>query len=70
MSYIEECFAGAAQEFLICITIHKAAHVGVPTGELYVRVSLDKMTKSTKSQPNTENPFFNEVGRICSMPNI
>ncbi|KAH8319290.1 hypothetical protein KR067_002918 [Drosophila pandora] len=60
MSYIEECFAGAAQEFLICITIHKAAHVGVPTGELYVRVSLDKMTKSTKSQPNTENPFFNE----------
>ncbi|XP_070136195.1 otoferlin isoform X2 [Drosophila bipectinata] len=60
MSYIEECFAGAAQEFLICITIHKAAHVGVSTGELYVRVSLDKMNKSTKTQPNTENPFFNE----------
>ncbi|KAH8378844.1 hypothetical protein KR009_001725 [Drosophila setifemur] len=60
MSYMEECFAGAAQEFLICITVHKATKVGVPNGELYVRVSLDKMTKSTKSYPNTENPFFNE----------
>lgn len=61
MSYMDDCFAGAPQEFLICITVHKAAQVGVTTGELYVRISLDKMTKSTKSFPNTENPFFNEV---------
>ncbi|KMY98500.1 uncharacterized protein Dsimw501_GD12956, isoform C [Drosophila simulans] len=60
MSYMEDCFAGAPQEFLICITVHKAAQVGVTSGELYVRISLDKMTKSTKSFPNTENPFFNE----------
>lgn len=61
MSYMEDCFAGAPQEFLICITVHKAVMVGVTTGDLYVRISLDKMTKSTKSFPNTENPFFNEV---------
>ncbi|EDV50618.2 uncharacterized protein Dere_GG15053, isoform C [Drosophila erecta] len=60
MSYMEDCFAGAPQEFLICITVHKAVQVGVTSGELYVRISLDKMTKSTKSFPNTENPFFNE----------
>ncbi|XP_017071773.1 otoferlin [Drosophila eugracilis] len=60
MSYMEDCFAGAPQEFLICITVHKAVQVGVATGDLYVRISLDKITKSTKSFPNTENPFFNE----------
>jgi len=61
MNYMEDCFAGAPQEFLICITVHKAVKVGLTSGELYVRISLDKMTKSTKSFPNTENPFFNEV---------
>ncbi|KAH8364737.1 hypothetical protein KR084_010757 [Drosophila pseudotakahashii] len=60
MSYMEDCFAGAPQEFLICITVHKAAQVGVTSGDLYVRISLDKMAKSTKSFPNTENPYFNE----------
>ncbi|KAH8301129.1 hypothetical protein KR018_003081 [Drosophila ironensis] len=60
MSYTEECFAGAPQEFLICVTVHKAAKVGVSTEDLYIRVSLDKMSKSTKSYPNTENPYFNE----------
>ncbi|XP_037719293.1 otoferlin isoform X3 [Drosophila subpulchrella] len=60
MNYMEDCFAGAPQEFLICITVHKAVKVGLTSGELYVRISLDKMTKSTKSFPNTENPFFNE----------
>ncbi|KAH8286002.1 hypothetical protein KR054_000777 [Drosophila jambulina] len=60
MSYMEDCFAGAPQDFLVCVTIHKAIKVGVSTGDLYVRMSLDKMTKSTRSYPNTENPFFNE----------
>uniref|UniRef100_A0A6P4FPE4 Otoferlin isoform X2 n=1 Tax=Drosophila rhopaloa TaxID=1041015 RepID=A0A6P4FPE4_DRORH len=60
MSYMEDCFAGAPQEFLICITVHKAVQVGVTSGDLYVRISLDKMAKSTKTFPNTENPFFNE----------
>ncbi|KAH8257038.1 hypothetical protein KR038_001739 [Drosophila bunnanda] len=60
MSYMDDCFAGAAQDFLVCITIHKAIEVGVSTGDLYVRISMEKMTKSTRSYPNTENPFFNE----------
>lgn len=56
-----DCFAGAIQDFLICITVHKAAETGVPNGELYVKICLDKMTKNTKTQTNSENPFFNEV---------
>ncbi|KAH8235116.1 hypothetical protein KR032_008840 [Drosophila birchii] len=60
MNYMDDCFAGAAQDFLVCITIHKAINVGVTAGDLYVRISMDKMTKSTRSYPNTENPFFNE----------
>ncbi|XP_020816965.1 otoferlin isoform X2 [Drosophila serrata] len=60
MSYMDDCFAGAPQDFLVCITIHKAIEVGVSTGDLYVRISMEKMTKSTRSYPNTENPFFNE----------
>ncbi|XP_017954999.1 fer-1-like protein 6 [Drosophila navojoa] len=55
-----DCFAGAVQDFLICITVHKAAETGVPNGELYVKICLDKMTKNTKTQTNSENPFFNE----------
>ncbi|SPP77350.1 fer-1-like protein 6 [Drosophila guanche] len=60
MSYMDDCFAGAPQDFLICITVHKAAKVGLATSELYVKVILDKTSKSTKTFPNSENPFFNE----------
>lgn len=61
MNHMDDCFAGAPQEFLICITVHKAANTGVFTGELYVKISLDKMSKNTKTHANSENPFFNEV---------
>ncbi|XP_030572579.1 fer-1-like protein 6 isoform X1 [Drosophila novamexicana] len=60
MNHIDDCFAGARQDFLICVTVHKAAETGVPVGELYVKISLDKMSKNTKTQANSENPFFNE----------
>ncbi|XP_026848839.1 otoferlin [Drosophila persimilis] len=60
MSYMDDCFAGAPQDFLICITVHKAAKVGLATSELYVKVSLDKTQKSTKTFQNSENPYFNE----------
>jgi len=58
---MEDCFAGVSQEFLVCITVHKAANTGVFTGELYVKISLDKFSKNTKTHANSENPFFNEV---------
>lgn len=58
-----ECFAGAPQDFLICITVHKAANTGITSGELYVKVRLDKMSKNTKTFANSENPFFNEVSK-------
>jgi len=58
---MEDCFAGVPQEFLVCITVHKAANTGVFTGELYVKISLDKFSKNTKTHANSENPFFNEV---------
>ncbi|XP_032599154.1 myoferlin isoform X1 [Drosophila grimshawi] len=57
---MDDCFAGAPQDFLICVTVHKAAQTGVPNGELYVKISLDKMSKNTKTYTNSENPFFNE----------
>ncbi|XP_030384983.1 fer-1-like protein 6 isoform X1 [Scaptodrosophila lebanonensis] len=60
MNASDDCFAGTKQAFLICVTVHKASEVGVPNGELYVKVSLDKMSKSTKTFPNSVNPFFNE----------
>ncbi|KAM8708996.1 hypothetical protein ACLKA7_015893 [Drosophila subpalustris] len=60
MNHMDDCFAGAPQEFLICITVHKAANTGVFTGELYVKISLDKISKNTKTHANSENPFFNE----------
>ncbi|XP_022212778.2 otoferlin [Drosophila obscura] len=60
MSYMDDCFAGAPQDFLICITVHKAAKVGLATSDLYVKVSLDKTKKTTKTFQNSENPFFNE----------
>ncbi|XP_062132086.1 otoferlin [Drosophila sulfurigaster albostrigata] len=60
MNLMEDCFAGAPQEFLICITVHKAANTGVYTGDLYVKISLDKISKNTKTHSNSENPFFNE----------
>lgn len=59
----QECFAGAPQDFLICITVHKAANTGITSGELYVKVRLDKMSKNTKTHVNSENPFFNEVSK-------
>lgn len=59
----QECFAGAPQDFLICITVHKAANTGITSGELYVKVRLDKMSKNTKTFANSENPFFNEVSK-------
>lgn len=61
----QECFAGAPQDFLICITVHKAANTGVNMGELYVKVRLDKLSKNTKTHANSENPFFNEVSNRC-----
>lgn len=66
----QECFAGAPQDFLICITVHKAANTGITSGELYVKVRLDKMSKNTKTFANSENPFFNEVSKGWSCRNL
>lgn len=63
----QECFAGAPQDFLICITVHKAANTGINVGELYVKVRLDKLSKNTKTYANSENPFFNEVSNSCNI---
>ncbi|XP_033149587.1 otoferlin [Drosophila busckii] len=73
MNHMDDCFAGSPQEFLICVTVHKAANTGVSTGETYVKVSLDKISKNTKTFPNSENPFFNEYFVFefhCTLPEL
>lgn len=57
----EDCFGNATQDFLICTTVHKARSLNVFTGEIFVRVSLGKMHKASKTFSKSENPYFNEV---------
>lgn len=57
----EECFSNIVQDFLICTTIHKARQLGLFQNEIYVRITLDKMQRHTRTYENSENPYFNEV---------
>lgn len=57
----EECFSNIVQDFLICTTIHKARQLGIFQNEIYVRITLDKMQRHTRTYENSENPYFNEV---------
>ncbi|KNC25719.1 Gram-negative bacteria-binding protein 3, partial [Lucilia cuprina] len=56
----EECFANIVQDFLICTTIHKARQLGIFQNSIYVRITLDKMIRHTRTYENSENPYFNE----------
>lgn len=60
----EECFSNIVQDFLICTTIHKARQLGVFQSAIYVRLTLDKMTRHTRNYENSENPYFNEVSSV------
>ena len=57
----EECFSNIVQDFLICTTVHKARQIGTFQSGVYVRVTLDKMVRHTRTYENSENPFFNQV---------
>ncbi|CAD7082064.1 unnamed protein product [Hermetia illucens] len=54
------CFTILQQEFLVCITVHKARNLSVYNADTYVKVTLDKKVKQTKVYQNSENPYFNE----------
>ncbi|TMW41631.1 hypothetical protein DOY81_013288, partial [Sarcophaga bullata] len=56
----EECFSNIVQDFLICTTVHKARQIGTFQSGVYVRVTLDKMVRHTRTYENSENPFFNQ----------
>ncbi|KAM7358215.1 ferlin family C2 domain-containing myoferlin misfire [Cochliomyia hominivorax] len=56
----KECFSNIVQDFLICTTIHKARQLGIFQNKIYVRISLDRMRRHTRSYENSENPYFNE----------
>ncbi|XP_067648119.1 fer-1-like protein 6 [Eurosta solidaginis] len=55
-----DCFLSMSQDYLVCTTIHKARLLGVFTGETFVRVTLDKVHKTTKPYARSENPYYNE----------
>lgn len=61
------CFTILQQEFLVCITVHKARNLSVYNADTYVKVTLDKKVKQTKVYQNSENPYFNEV-RLTDFP--
>ncbi|XP_054735180.1 otoferlin isoform X2 [Anastrepha obliqua] len=55
-----DCFLNMSQDYLICTTIHKARQLGFFTGETFVRITLDKAHRTTKSYARSENPYYNE----------
>lgn len=48
------------QDYLVCVTIHKARNVSMFNMDTYVLVTLDKSTKATETAQNTDCPSFNE----------
>lgn len=48
------------QDFLVCVTIHKARNISILNVDTYVLVTLGKTTKATETAQNTDCPFYNE----------
>uniref|UniRef100_A0A336LYI1 CSON008109 protein n=1 Tax=Culicoides sonorensis TaxID=179676 RepID=A0A336LYI1_CULSO len=61
MSHIDlTCFSDAPQQFLICVTIHKAKHLHILNADTFVIVSFDQKHKKTFVYHNSDCPYFNE----------
>lgn len=54
------CFEDVPQDFLVCLTIHKAKDLTILDGDTYVRIHIDKKTKITATFKKSDHPYFNE----------
>lgn len=57
---LSQCFVNLPQNYLVCITIHKAKNLFTFNADTYVTINLNKKTKTTATIRNTDNPYYNE----------
>lgn len=61
MSNIDlSCFSEARQQFLVCITVHKAKNLHILNADTFVLISFDRIHKKTSVYENSDCPYFNE----------
>lgn len=54
------CFEDLPQDFLVCLTIHRAKDLAILDADTYVRVHIDNKSKTTATFKKSDQPYFNE----------
>lgn len=55
------CFEDLPQDFLVCLTIHRARDLTILDADTYVRIHIDSnKSKTTATFKKSDQPYFNE----------
>lgn len=58
---VERCVDDGPQDYLVCVTVHKASFAGRPNDDTFVAIELvGQSARQTPTYPRSETPVFDE----------